>query len=266
MESILAAIALVIVGWTVASTKIVREGNQALVERLGRFHRTLVPGLNFIIPFVDTIVLEDTITEQVLDIPPQSAITYDQVPVEVDAVVFWRISKLEWTFYKIDNIETAIRELSLTTLRSEIGQMKLDETFASRDRINRALLQQLKETTTDWGVEVKRVEIQNLKPTQMILDSMERQKAAALKKQADILEAEGTVEAIRKIAEILRDQPNSKAVLQYLMTQRYVDANYKLSESPNSKIIFMDPKALSEEVRGLMEDLEKMQSSDDKIP
>lgn len=264
MESILAALALVIVGGTIGSVKIINQGNEALVERLGRYHRKLAPGLNFIVPFLDSIVLEDTIREQVLDIEPQSAITKDNVSLMVDAVVFWRILDLEKAFYAIEDIELAIKNLVLTTLRSEIGQMGLEDTFASRGKVNQALLDQLDEATAPWGVKVTRVEVQDIEPARTVLESMELQRAAEIKRRAAVLEAEGeqeatirraegTVKSMQLLSEALQQQPNRREILQFIMAQKYVDANQKLGESPNSKIIFMDPKALTEAMEALME-------------
>ncbi|HEY9749335.1 MAG TPA: stomatin-like protein [Allocoleopsis sp.] len=253
MESILAALALVIVGYTVGSVKIINQGNEALVERLGRYHRKLTPGLNFIVPFVDSIVLEDTVREQVLDVEPQEAITKDNVCLKVDAVVYWRILELERAFYAVEDVESGIKNLVLTTLRSALGQMKVEDTYSSRSEINQTLLNQLDEATAAWGVKVTRVEVQNISPPASLLESMAQQRAAEIRKRASISEAEGTVESMRLIAKALQAQPNTSEVLKYLIAQRYVEANQKLGESPNSKVIFMDPKAMSEALENLME-------------
>lgn len=252
MESILAALALAIIGYTIGSVKIINQGNEALVERLGRYHRKLSPGLNFIVPFADSIVLEDTLREQVLDVEPQEAITKDNVCLKVDAVVYWRILQLERAFYAVEDVERAIKNLVLTTLRSALGQMNVEETYSSRAEINQKLLAQLDDATATWGVKVTRVEVQNISPPASLLDSMAQQRAAEIRKRASISEAEGTVESMRLIAQALQSQDNTSEVLKYLVAQRYVEANQKLSESPNSKIIFMDPKALSESVAELM--------------
>src|SRR5919202_323374 len=233
--SILAPMILVIIGYTIGSTKIITQGNQALVERLGKYHKKLEPGLNYIIPFMDRIAVEDTVREQVLDIAPQQAITKDNISVLVDAVVFWKIE-----------------ELVTTTLRSTIGELELDQTYSSRSDINRNLLHQLNEAATAWGVKVIRVEVQEIKPPEAVLLSLARARAAESEKQAKIFEAQGTVESIELISKALLEQPNTKSVLQYLIAQRYVDANQKLGESANAKIVFMDPKALSEALTDLI--------------
>jgi regulator of protease activity HflC (stomatin/prohibitin superfamily) len=172
--------------------------------------------------------------------------------VLIDAVIYWRILELERTFYAVEDIETALKNLVLTTLRSQIGQMVLEETYASRNAINHALLQQLDDATATWGVKVTRVEVQTITPSKAMLESLEAQRAAENKRKADISEAEGTVESIRRIANVLKEQPNSQAVLQYLLAQRYVDANYRLGQSENSKVIFMNPKDLTEGISELI--------------
>jgi len=266
MESVIAAIALLIIGYTVGSVKIINQGNEALIERLGRYHRKLQPGLNFVIPFLDTLVLEESMRERVLDTEPQEAITEDNVSVRVDAVMYWRILQLERTYYAVEDVEEALKNLVTTTLRSEIGRMKLAKTFSSRTEINHALLHQLDDATATWGVKVTRVEVQNIAPAnKSVLDAMELERAAESKKKAAISEAEGkkraaieeaegAVQSMKLLAEALKSQPNSKEILRYLVAQRYVDANYRLGDSPNSKIIFMDPKALTEALGELIDD------------
>ncbi|MGF1458849.1 MAG: SPFH domain-containing protein [Leptolyngbyaceae cyanobacterium] len=261
--AIFTILALIVIGYTVGSVRIVNQGNQALVERLGRYHRKLRPGLNFIVPFLDTIVLEESIRERLLDVPPQSAITRDNVALEVDAVVYWRILDLERTYYEIENIQAAIRELVVTTLRSEIGKMPFEDTFSSRDSLNQALLDQLDEATAPWGVKVTRVEVQSIDPPQSVLESMQQQQAAELKRRATVLEAEGdqqasvkraqgTVQSIQLLSQALKDRPDAQEILKFLIAQQYVEANQKLGESNNSKVLFMDPKFLSEGLVDLM--------------
>ena len=250
--SILAPMILVIIGYTIGSTKIVNEGNQALVERLGRYHKKLDPGLNYIIPFIDRIAVEDTVREQVLDIPPQQAITKDNIALEVDAVVYWRVMDLKEAYYAVEDVELAIQNLVTTTLRSMIGELDLSDTYSARADLNRKLLQQLDEATSGWGVKVTRVDLQEIKPPKTILESLERERAAQSEKQATISQAQGTVESIQILSQALQSQTNSQQILQFLIAERYVDANQKLGESPNSKVVFMDPKALSEALTDLI--------------
>jgi regulator of protease activity HflC (stomatin/prohibitin superfamily) len=250
--SILAPLTLAIIGYTVGSVKIINEGNEALVERLGQYHRKLDPGLNFIIPFVEAIVVEETTREKVLEIKPQQAITKDNVSLKADAVVFWQILELDKAFYSVEDIEIAIENLVITTLRSAIGQMELEHTYSSRNAINQLLLQQLDQATVNWGVKVIRVEVREITPAQTVLESLELERAAESKKRAAILEAEGTVKAVELLSNALQSQAMSREVLQFLVAQRYVDASQQLSASPNSKIVFMDPKALTEAVSDLI--------------
>lgn len=250
--SILAPMILVIIGYTIGSTKIVNEGNEALVERLGKYHKRLEPGLNYIVPFLDRIAVEDTVREQVLDIPPQQAITKDNISVEVDAVVFWRVMDLREAYYAVEDVELAIQNLVTTTLRSMIGELDLSDTYSSRSDLNRQLLNQLDEATAGWGVKVTRVELQEIKPPKTILESLEKERAAQSVKQATISQAEGTVKSIQILSSALQSQTNSQQILQFLIAERYVDANQKLGESPNSKVVFMDPKALSEALTDLI--------------
>ena len=275
ISSVFIILALIVVGYTFGSVRIINQGDQALVERLGRYHKKLGPGLNFIVPFLDTIVLIESIRERLLDVPPQSAITRDNVALEVDAVVYWRVLDLERTYYEIEDIHGAIRELVVTTLRSEIGKMKFEDTFSSRDELNQALLDQLDEATEPWGVKVTRVEVQSIDPPQSVLDSMQQQQAAELKRRATVLEAEGdreasirraegTVESMRLLSEALKDRGDAREILNFLIAQRYVEANQKLGESENSKVLFMDPKFLSEGLVDLMNTPTDTERRDDR--
>ncbi|HHP7245455.1 MAG TPA: SPFH domain-containing protein [Elainellaceae cyanobacterium] len=263
MGSSLAILAFLIIGYTVGSVRIINQGDEALVERLGRYHRKLEPGLNFIVPLLDRIVCVETTRERMLDFEPQEAITKDNVSLNVDAVVYWRILELQHTYYTIDDIEDALQALVITSLRSEIGRMKLEDTYSSRREINRILLQQLDEATATWGVKVTRVEVQNIILPRTLVASLERERAAESekkaaiaeaegKKQAAIEEASGTVEAIQQIKHALGDKADTRTILQYLLTKRYVEANYELGQSDNSKIVFMDPKAMTQAMAELI--------------
>jgi regulator of protease activity HflC (stomatin/prohibitin superfamily) len=251
MEPLLAALTLAIVGYIFGSVKIINQGNEGLVERFGQYRRTLKPGLNFVIPVVDTVLVEST-REQLLDIEPQSAITRDNVSLTVDAVMYWKILDIQKAYYAIADLEEALENLVVTTLRSEIGKMDLRETVSSRVAINKALLQQLDEATETWGVKVIRVEVQEIKISDTLREALEAERAAESKRKAAISETEGMVESIQRISRALQSQSNSQEVLKFLVAQRYVDANLKLGDSNNSKIIFMDPKALSESVSELI--------------
>ncbi|MGB3789013.1 MAG: stomatin-like protein [Phormidesmis sp.] len=254
VSSILAILSFLIAGYTVGSVRIIQEGNAALVERLGKYNRKLGPGVNMIVPLIESVVLQDSLREQTLDIEPQRAITKDSVNLEVDAIIYWRIYDLERTYYAIEDVEFAMKELVITTLRSEVGKMDFQSLFSSRDEINRALLKELDQATEPWGLKVNRVEIQKLDPPQNVLDAMQKERAAIYEKNAKISEAQADVESMRLLSEAIANTGNGREVLHYLLAQRYVAANQKIGESDNSKVLFMDPKALTEGLVDLMND------------
>lgn len=173
------------------SVKIVNEKNEYLVERLGSYNKKLSSGLNFVVPFLDKIVYKDTTRDKILDVPPQSCITKDNVAISADAVVYWRIVDMEKAYYKIENLQTAMENLVLTQIRSEIGKLELDETFVARAEINNLLLRELDISTDPWGVKVLRVELKDITPSTAVQQSMEQQMAAERRKRAAILNSEG---------------------------------------------------------------------------
>jgi regulator of protease activity HflC (stomatin/prohibitin superfamily) len=201
------------------SVKVVNQGNEALVERLGSYNKKLEPGLNFVIPFLDKIVYQGTIREKVLDIPPQKCITRDNVGIEVDAVVYWRIIDMEKAWYKVENLHSAMTNLVLTQIRSEMGQLELDETFTARAQINEILLRDLDIATDPWGVKVTRVELRDIIPSQAVRESMELQMSAERRRRAAILNSEGEREAAvnsargKAEAQILDAEARQKSVI-----------------------------------------------------
>ncbi|MFM6183416.1 MAG: SPFH domain-containing protein, partial [Dolichospermum sp.] len=236
MDPIILIIFLALAGYALASAKMVNQGNVALVERLGRYHRQLKPGLNFIVPIIDQIVMENTTREQLLDIKPQNVITKDGIYLEVDAIIYWRIKDIEKSFYAIDDLEQSLANIGTTTLRENIAQNSLEDTNMSRDQIDRTILSGLNSITTTWGVEITRLDIQSITPPETVRKSMEEQQNAQIKKRAAILAAEGEEEAAVKrakgtktsieiISEALRSHPESKDILRYLVAQDYVDAS-----------------------------------------
>jgi len=251
MEPII-AIVLALIGYALGSAKLINQGNEALVERLGRYHRKLKPGLNFIVPFIDQIVMEDTTREQVLDIKPQNVITKDGIYLEVDAILYWRIRNIEKSFYAIDNLQGGLEQLATTTLREIIAQNTLEETNVSRSDMHKGILDLVNPITTEWGVEILRLDIQSINPPESVRRSMEEERAAEIKKraliseaegerQAAIKKAEGTKTSMQIIGEALRSHPESREILRYLVAQDYVEASQKLGESNNAKIVFVDP-------------------------
>jgi regulator of protease activity HflC (stomatin/prohibitin superfamily) len=232
MELFLAGLATVFVSYTVASVKVIRTGNEAIVERMGRYHRKLTPGINFIVPLLDTIVLKKTTRQQVLDIEFQRAITKDNIAVEVNTIVFWQILDLEKAFYVVENVEVALEHLVRKTLWSAIGELELDQTYSSRAVINRNLLEQLDKVSATWGVKITRVEVQEIRPPMDVLESLARVRAAENEKRADIYRAEAqkqamllkietAVEAIKLLSDVIDSYPNAREVLQFLRQARF---------------------------------------------
>lgn len=222
MESLFAVIIFLVLGGSAVSStvKVINQGNEALVESWGRYNgKKLQPGLNFVVPVVDRIVYKETIREKVLDIPPQQCITRDNVSITADAVVYWRILDLEKAYYKVENLHSAMVNLVLTQIRSEMGKLELDETFTARSQINEILLRELDDATDPWGVKVTRVELRDIVPSKAVQDSMELQMSAERKKRAAILTSEGERESAinsargKAEAQILDAEARQKAVI-----------------------------------------------------
>lgn len=265
MDPIIFIIFLALVGYALASAKMVNQGNAALVERLGQYHRQLNPGLSFIVPIIDQIVMENTTREQLLDIKPQNVITKDGIYLEVDAILYWRIQDIKKSFYAIDDLEQSLANIATTTLRENIAQNSLKDTNMSRAEMDKIILVELNSITFSWGVETIRLDIQSITPPETVRKSMEEQQNAQIKKQAVILAAEGEEEAAERratgtkrsieiISEALRSHPESKDILRYLVAQDYVDASQKLGESNNAKIVFVDPANSTEMFQELISD------------
>lgn len=267
------AVVLTVLGATVGSVKRINEGNQALVERLGRYHRTLTAGLNFwVLPVVDEVVIEASMREQILDIDPSNVITKDNVTVKIDAVIFWQILELRQAYYKISDIEEALKNLVVTTLRSQIGGMDLQEIYSSRAAINRSLSESLDEATDPWGVKVTRVEVQDIQLPDSIRTALERERAskseqqameaeAAGRKKAAIENAAAIAESVERISKAIRGTHKGEEILRYLVAQRYVDANFQLGQSQNAKVVFMNPRDLNEGLSDLISTPERNHDS-----
>lgn len=208
------------------SIRIVRPYEKALVERLGRYQKTLGSGLNLIVPFIDTIQKID-MREIVLDVPPQLVITKDNVGVEVDAVVYCQITDPVRVRYEIANYILASSKLAQTNLRNVLGEMELDQSLASRDTINSQLRDVLDSATDKWGVKVNRVEIQRIDPPVDITEAMSRQMKAERLKRAVILEAEGDKQSAITMAEgtkasaILKAEGEAEAVKKKADAEKY---------------------------------------------
>ena len=176
---------------------VVPGGQIYLVERLGKYNRKLESGIHFVIPFVEEVPAsaETTSKEEILDVPAQECFTKDNVSVKADAVVYWRLVDHARAFYEVGDLSSALKNVVLTQIRSEIGKIDLDETFTNRQEINEALLRDLDQITNPWGLKVTRVELKDLTPRQNVLDAMEQQMAAERTRRALILESEGARQA-----------------------------------------------------------------------
>ncbi len=245
---IIILLAIVIIS---AGVKVVPQSETRVIERLGRFHSVLSPGLNFIIPFVDRPKIiytrrTDTVggrnyvrtvatnvidlREQVYDFPSQQVITRDNVTTEINALLYFQITDPKKAVYEIDNLPNAIEKLTQTSLRNVIGELELDETLTSRDTINTKLQAILDDATNKWGVKVNRVELQDITPPESVRVAMEKQMQAERNRRAEILNAEGEKQSLilrsegekasrineaeaHKQSEILRAEGEARAII-----------------------------------------------------
>jgi regulator of protease activity HflC (stomatin/prohibitin superfamily) len=184
-------ILVVAVIFLVKALKVVPQQNSWVVERLGRFHSALSPGLNIVVPFVDRIAYKHMLKEVPLDVPSQVCITKDNTQLQVDGILYFQVTDPKLASYGTSNYIMAITQLAQTTLRSVIGRMELDKTFEERDAINHAVVAALDEAATSWGVKVLRYEIKDLTPPKEILHAMQAQITAEREKRALIAASEG---------------------------------------------------------------------------
>ena len=183
-------LAIVIVIALAKSIIIIRQAEKGIVERFGRYKETLDPGLRFLIPFADALRARIDMRESVLDIEPQAVITKDNVGITVDAVVYYYVTDAKAVKYEVANFYIAVSKLAQTNLRNLVGDMSLDETLGSRERINSSLRTTLDEATDKWGVKVTRVEVKEILPPRDITEAMSKQMKAEREKRATILDAE----------------------------------------------------------------------------
>ncbi len=188
----IAVLIVLIVIITLAKTvRIVPQARAGIVERLGRYHRTLNAGLSIVIPFVDRVKPLIDLREQVVSFPPQPVITEDNLVVQIDSVIYFSVNDPKAATYEIENYITGVEQLTVTTLRNVVGGMDLERTLTSREDINEALRGVLDEATGKWGIRVNRVELKSIDPPPSVQESMEKQMKAERDKRAAILNAEG---------------------------------------------------------------------------
>jgi regulator of protease activity HflC (stomatin/prohibitin superfamily) len=266
-----------------AGVKVVPQGWNYTVERFGRYTRTLKPGLNLIIPFIDRIGRKLNVMEQVVEVPSQEVITKDNAMVKVDGIAFFQVLDAAQASYEVTHLETAILNLTMTNIRTVMGSMDLDELLSQRDEINHRLLKVVDDATHNWGVKVTRIEIKDIEPPRDLVDSMarqmkaERDKRAAIlvaegerqaailtaegAKQAQILAAEGRREAAYRDAEARERSAEAEAkatqvvsdaiakgsiqAINYFVANNYIGALKALAEAKNQKVLILPIEATS---------------------
>ncbi len=279
MESIIVFgfILLLVIITLIKGIRLVPQGSKWVVQRLGRYHRSLSPGLNLIIPYVDSVSFKATTKDIVLDIPSQEVITLDNVVIIANAVAYINIISPEKAVYGVEDYELAIRTLVQTSLRSIVGEMTLDDALSSRDQIKAKLKDSISGDIADWGITLKTVEIQDINPSGTMQQAMEEQAAAERQRRATvtradgektaaILEADGRLEASRRDAEaqvVLAEATKSalskvneaiqdkELPAMYLLGEQYINAMKDMSASPNAKIVVV-PADIPAAVRGIM--------------
>ncbi len=257
--------------------RLVPQGSKWVVQRLGKYHSSLKPGLNIIVPYIDSVSYKVTTKDIVLDIPSQEVITLDNVVIVANAVAYINIVSPEKAVYGVEDYELAIRTLVQTSLRSIIGEMKLDDALSSRDQIKAKLKTSISDDIADWGITLKTVEIQDINPSGTMQEAMEEQAAAERQRRATvtradgdktaaILTADGRLEASRRDAEaqvVLAEA--TKAALtkvneaiqdkelpaMYLLGEKYVEALSEMGSSENAKLVVL-PGDLPAAVRSIM--------------
>jgi regulator of protease activity HflC (stomatin/prohibitin superfamily) len=262
--------------------RIIPQGEEWIVQRLGKYRETLIPGLRFIIPYIDTISYKLTTKDIILDVQEQEVITRDNAVIVVNAIAFIKITDPVKAVYGVQNYSEAIRNMIMTTLRSIVGEMELDHALSQRDMIKARLKAGVADEAMDWGLTVKSVEIQDIKPSQSMQRAMELQAAAERErkamvtraegeKQSMILTAEARLESAKRDAEaqIMLADASSQAITKvtgafgenelpmlYLLGEKYITSMTKLAESPNAKMILL-PADLQSTLRGLFQKLPK---------
>ena len=240
-----------------AGVKTVSQGQVWTVERFGAYTRLLQPGLNFVLPYVDRVGRKLNVQEQVVEIPEQSVITRDNATVAVDGIIYYRVMEPEKAAYQVATLTLALTTLAMTNIRAVIGEMELDATLSSRERINTALLVILDGATMPWGVKVSRVEIRKIEPPENLIRAMnlqmtaerERRAAVALaegQRQAAILRAEGEAKAIETVFSAIHEGGVDPELLSY----QYLQMLPKLAQGDANKV-FVIPSEFAEAFGGI---------------
>jgi regulator of protease activity HflC (stomatin/prohibitin superfamily) len=236
------------------SIHIVEENEQAIVARFGRFKRVLKPGMNFITPLIDRIVFKEGLQERVLDIAPQQVITKDNISIKVDAIIYWEIFDVYRVYYDVDDLMSSLENVVKTMLRSKIGNLELQQTYSSREEINSKLISQLSTVTSKWGVRVTLVEIQDIIVPERLQESLEQQQEAASRKRATMEDIEAITASVESLLKIIEQNPKEgQSILRFMLARQYMEVNEKIGRSENTKILFMDPKMMSEALSGMIE-------------
>jgi len=269
---------LIFVAVTVAKgVRIVSQGEEWVVERLGKYHTTLQPGLHIIVPYIDKVAYRVVTKDIILDVAQQEVITKDNAVILVNAIAFIKVTDTVRAVYGVQDFAEAIRNMIQTTLRSITGEMDLDAALSSRDKIKVRLKESIADEAIDWGLTVKSVEIQDIKPSESMQRAMELQAAAERErkamvtkaegeKQSMILESEGRLESAKRdaVAQVTLAEASARAIqkvadamgqdqapLYYLLGEKYVNSLTELAGSANGKIILM-PADIQESLRGLL--------------
>ena len=268
---------LVFVAVTIAKgVRIVPQGEEWIVERLGKYHGTLKPGLNIVIPYLDKVAYQLVTKDIILDVQEQEVITRDNAVILTNAIAFIKVTDPVKAVYGVTDFSEAIRNLIMTTLRSIVGEMELDEALSSRDKIKARLRESIADEAVDWGLTVKSVEIQDIKPSQSMQKAMEMQAAAERErkavvtrsegaKQSAILEAEARLESAKRDAnaQVMLAEASAEAIrritaaigdktgpMSYMLGEKYIAALERMGEKDNAKLVVL-PADLQEAVRGL---------------
>ncbi len=257
--------------------RIVPQGEEWVIERLGKYHETFMPGLNLMIPYIDNVSQRVVTKDVLLDVQEQEVITKDNAVILTNAIAFVKVTDPVKAVYGVVDFADAIRNLIMTTLRSIVGEMELDQALSSRDKIKARLRESIADEVMDWGLTVKSVEIQDIKPSPSMQKAMELQAAAERErkatvtkaegdKQAAILQAEARLEAAKRdaTAQVTLAQASAEAIqkimaaatgsdtpLLYLLGEKYIKTIGQIAGSPNSKVVVL-PSDLQDAVRGMM--------------